>query len=211
MRKRIYERKFDWDEAKRLYDEETPVAWIAKKLRVTEQAVRRVVIPGQKEYMADYQRRASIGQGVCEDCGAPTNKVAQLHGSRWCRSCANKHMATSVRDGELRCMTCRRWLPDEEFHHASAARHRQRRGRRRECKLCANARRKEYRIRSRVLCKGGCGRMISPSDQRASAKFRHRKVFDEGYCPVCTRRRESGAAKFRKKFGTAADREDRTS
>lgn len=213
-----YERKFDWDEAKRLYDEEQiPMTWLAAKYRVSVSGIRRIVKPGERERMAIYQREAAIGKGRCEACGAATNRVAQQHGSRFCKNCANKRMQTSVRETTLQCGVCKQWKPDDQFARTSQAMFAHRRGHRRDCRVCSTLIRKRYRETHRILCKGGCGRLVSPSDQRMSKKQRQSKTLRVGYCPSCSRKKlskqaklEISAAKFRAKFGTAADRADTT-
>lgn len=215
---RAYEHHFDWEEAKRLRAEGVPITWIAQKLGVTDGAIRRIVIPGEMERMAQYSREYAIGQGRCERCGATTNKAAQNRGSRLCKSCADDKRATTVRETELLCVKCRQWKPDEQFHNS--VNFIRRRGRRNTCKACANKMREDYRKNTRVPCKGGCGRTVSPSDQRAQKKYLNLKT-TPGYCPHCSPTKSDhqnfgrtsaeqqkildGAARFREKFGEASD------
>lgn len=213
---RTYERKFDWDEAQRLYDEGVPLEWIASKLHVTTTAIRRIVVPGAMEKMAAYSKQYPHGKTHCKNCGASTNLFSHNRGLGLCKTCAAIERRTTIRETELLCGTCKRWLPDEAFHGGSADNLRARRGRRRDCRDCSNKRRTRYRQTHRIPCKGGCGRTVSPSDQRANAKSQNRPNFKVGYCGVCNRQLQqakpklSGAAAFRKKFGTAADRADTT-
>jgi len=53
----------------------------------------------------------------CIDCGTPVARRASR-----CRDCWAKHMATTVRDDELLCVSCRQWKPDNEFTARGAAR-----------------------------------------------------------------------------------------
>jgi hypothetical protein len=205
-----YARRFDWDEAKRLYAEDVPIAWIAAKYQVTASAIRRIVVPGVKEAMAEYSRSHSVGQAHCEKCGKPTNLVAHKRGSRRCPKCAAADKITTVREDTLHCTTCKQWKPDEQFHNSRDEAVAYRRYRRSECKACANARRVKYREDTRIPCKGGCGRTVSPSDQRAYLKHRNPKIthVKPGWCSKCSPRRVRnkrdpitvGAAKFREKF-----------
>lgn len=222
---RVYQRKFDWDEAQRLYQENVPIAWIAAKLRVTPQAVLRVVRPEVRQRMADYHRELYIGKDTCKECGAATNLLASKHGLGLCQTCAAKRRRFSVRETELHCSDCDRWLPDDQFHHSNDKRSVSRRGRRGICKTCDVRRRKIYRDAHRTQCKGGCGRMVSIGDQEANLRHprsrgRKRQTI-VGYCRACSRQIikqlkepdpiQDGAAAFRKKFGTPADRADTTS
>ena len=144
---RVYERKFDWDEARRRYAAGESIADIARRLGVTWMAVGRVVIPGKEAAMAAYHREYQR-RGKCDDCGGPMNQVARNNGSTRCKTCADLAQATSVRPDELRCITCREWKPDEAFPF-NRSEGWTRRGRHQQCRACLTVARRNHRQRNR--------------------------------------------------------------
>jgi hypothetical protein len=98
--------------------------------------------------------------GICVDCGK--EGVALYHrgpdGPR-CRVCASLLKADSVRADTLRCVTCRRWLPDSDFPRDRRSR-KARRHRHKQCRECNTVARRAYREKHKVACEGGCGRMV---------------------------------------------------
>lgn len=135
-------RKFDWDEARRLRNEEgLSYPRIAKRMGVHPNAVRRALNPKEARQQARYKRERSVGKGVCPNCGGPMNLVSQKRG-KVCRSCANEQRRTSVRPDELWCFVCKTWKPDEEFPHNKKLPHR--RFRHRTCRPCNTAERRKY-------------------------------------------------------------------
>lgn len=78
MAGRVYERKFDWGEARRLRKRGWSYARIAEKLGVSEAVVNRVCDPRAKAMMdmqaLEYRQRhgnAYTGKAACEGCGGP--------------------------------------------------------------------------------------------------------------------------------------------
>lgn len=140
-RKPQYARRFDWDEAKRMYEDGAPIAWIAERWGVTAGAVSRVVKPGEYERQAKYTKRYQ-GTGICPKCGGPMNKISELRGHS-CIKCANRERRTTVRGDELKCVICKKWYPDDRFYRNKTLAHR--RFRASVCKSCSNAARAEYR------------------------------------------------------------------
>jgi hypothetical protein len=183
---RVYERKFDWNEAKRRYAAGESLYLIASELGVSHQAVRRVVVPGKMEEQAAYSRTLK-GAGRCDDCGGPTHAGSRYRGSTRCRDCASLALATSVRENELMCFGCKEWKPDEEFP-LNKADSKARRWRHSFCRGCQTIARREYRNRNKVPCADGCGTLVlAPNEQAASA--RSHGATATGCCRSCANRR----------------------
>jgi hypothetical protein len=95
----------------------------------------------QNEFNKRWQR-----SGKCPDCGAQTTRHNAVKDRR-CHHCASIAQATTVRDGELRCVTCKEWKPDDQF--SSDKRKIARRYRHRQCRACSTKARRDYRHRNR--------------------------------------------------------------
>jgi len=133
-------RKFDWDKALELRARGAPIAAIARILGVSVTAVRMAVVPGSREEARDRKRRwQAIGQELCEECDGPRSRNDSAD-VRHCLACSIKLRRTSVREDALRCSVCREWLPDDRFYRSNISSHAARRGRRRDCKACNDAR-----------------------------------------------------------------------
>lgn len=188
MSGRVYERKFDWDEARRLRALGWTLKRIAEKYGVSHAAVRRVVDPRAAAQMAmastEYKR-----SGTCPDCGTRTSFVACRGGSSRCPDCSAALRTTTVRPTELQCVICRAWLPDSSFPASRTARMEHRRYRHRQCSRCGAKARQAYRERQKIPCVG-CGAPCLP----ASEKGPNGK--DTGLCAACyhSRRRRASAA-----------------
>jgi len=159
-------RKFDWDDAKRRYQAGESQAEIARSVGVSRTALRFALYPlelaSSRKYTAEWQRQA-----VCAVCGGQCGRYGgQDPASYRCRSCANKAQATSVRDNELRCQTCREWKHDLAFPHNRLET--VRRGRHRSCRDCNTALRKAYRERIKVPC-DKCGKPRLPAQETQGA------------------------------------------
>jgi hypothetical protein len=142
---RVYERKFDWEEAEQLRSEGLSYREIARRLAVTPHAIRRVLVPGERE--RDMARATAwVRRGTCPDCGASATRHS-LDNNLRCRDCAAKDSATSVRVDTLRCGTCREWKPDNAFS-GSRAESPFRRGRHRQCAECNTKWKREWRRRN---------------------------------------------------------------
>ncbi len=139
--KRVYERKFDWDDARRLHADGVSYAELGRRFGVTARAVRRVC---DEEFRArDAARSAEwMRGGTCPDCGVQTSRTSRADSHR-CQACAAMALATSVRETTLRCQTCREWKPDDSFprHKGKIAR----RGRHKQCTACVTVARRIYR------------------------------------------------------------------
>ncbi len=148
---RVYTRKFDWEEARRLRAEEKlTYQQIADLLGVTDTAVMNVCNPKAyaraKVYSAAWQR-----SGVCVKCGAQRSRNSTLEREGVmkgrCVSCAAKERATSVREDELQCVTCREWKTDDGFPF-NASQNRLRRGRHSQCRVCQTEAKRSWRKRN---------------------------------------------------------------
>lgn len=163
---RVYQRKFDHDEARVRHAAGESIRSLARNYGVSEAAVGRVVNPGTNARMRLISR-ANIMSGTCERCGV--QGITKT--SRWCRTCWALEKNESVRPGELLCSRCSTWKLDDEFYRNRMERFR--RGRHRLCKTCNNKARRDYRMRMKVPCPG-CGQPTSPvgsSDRRTSIGF----------------------------------------
>ena len=137
MTKPQHVRRFDWDEARGLRDSGMAYTKIAERLGVSAQAIRRVLIPGEYERM-DAASSAWLRGGTCERCGGSCTR-----GHDYCAACLPHVQATTVREHELQCTTCREWKPDDAF--AGDKRRVARRGRHRQCSECGTKARAAYR------------------------------------------------------------------
>ena len=141
---RTYERKFDWDEARRRRAAGETAGAIARDLGVSVTAIKRVTEPEEykrmNDHVAAYQR-----SGRCPDCGTQTTRKSASRSSR-CPRCSAIHQSTTVRPTELHCSSCDRWLPDEAFPRDSGRI--ARRGRHRQCTKCQTVARTEWRRRN---------------------------------------------------------------
>jgi hypothetical protein len=142
---RVYVRKFDWDEARRLHAEGRSVYGIAKDLGVSAAAVWRVVDPERRRKMAarsaEYQR-----SGTCVDCGGPCSRNRARPAAR-CPDCDGKHKRL-VTETEARCVDCKRWLPHDAFSPCRLKRTKDG-GSSRTCRECETARRQANREANR--------------------------------------------------------------
>ena len=135
-------RKFDWDEAARLYAELGTYEAVAPLLGVSSRAIRYALSPACREYHQRYQRIHTPGRGICPDFGGPNSSGRYRIGSR-CRGCYALHLASSVRPDVLRCSHCREWKVDGEFPLQRA--HKSRRRRHGVCRDCQTSVRRAYR------------------------------------------------------------------
>jgi hypothetical protein len=181
MSPRVYTRKFDWEEARRLHAGGLSYQKIADRFGVSATAVMFACDDRARErmhaYVSEWQR-----QGVCVDCGGQcSRKFAR------CVACASALRATTVGDGVLRCVNCREWKPDDEFPMGQN-RTALRRGRHNNCRACQTVLRRAYRDRNKVPCANGCGTMVlAPNEQAASA--RKKGSVATGMCRKCARNR----------------------
>lgn len=144
---RVYERKFDWDEARRLRAEGWTYASLADRYGVSPTGVQRVC---DERLRARMSRQAAERQrSTCIECGAPCswNRYQQDHPR--CRECFQFLRRTTHEydpSGKLvaiRCVTCREWKKPDAY-----ARDRMRpEGRHHQCGSCSTIARREYRHR----------------------------------------------------------------
>lgn len=161
---RVYTRKFDWHEAKRLRGEGLTYRQIADRLGVSDTAVMRACDPWFRERM-EKTTSAWVRGARCPDCGTQTTRQRKGEDHR-CRRCDSIRRGTTARDGELLCTVCREWKPDDAYPHSREEKH-ARRGRHGSCRVCLTVARREYRNRHKVPCATGCGRQVmAPNEQR---------------------------------------------
>lgn len=139
-------RRFDWDEARQLHSQGMSYAAIGRELGVSAEAVRRVVLPGEKERVARYQKKRA-DTGVCSECGGPKNRHSNYRGVTRCKRCAAVASRKNIRPDTLRCIACREWKPDESFPRNR--REEARRGRHESCRTCTTQQKRDYRARVR--------------------------------------------------------------
>lgn len=166
---RVYQRKFDHDEARRRYANGESVRRLAERYGVSTTRIYQIVNPAAGERAAEQSSRW-MANGTCRDCGgrASRHSVNETHR---CRACADKANRITVRDTELQCVTCREWKPDETFPFAHNRNTQARRHRHRACRACCTIARRTYRDRNKVPCAAGCGRLVlAPNEALASAK-----------------------------------------
>lgn len=170
QRNRVYTRKFDHEEAKRRYEAGESPAALAREYGVTINAVRRVVIPGERARMAataleHHRRKGNPSQyWDCPDCGARARKG---HRCRACYLIARYEERPQPIDavGRVYCYRCRAYRPADEFSFDPRW---PKRGFRREvCRACDSARRQDYRERHKLPCVG-CGRPALPPNEKGT-------------------------------------------
>ncbi len=138
-RGRQYVRAFDYEEARRRHAQGESISLLAREYGVSSARVRQVVNP---DVAARAAARASAYRWPCMDCGAPTRTKG-----RRCSSCSVRLRATSVRENELQCVTCRKWKPDDAFPLSRSEE--VRRGRHSQCRPCQTESKRAYRERKR--------------------------------------------------------------
>jgi hypothetical protein len=145
VRRRVYKRKFDWDEAARLRALGLSYRAIGNRLGVSDSAVEYALKPERRARLAVTGRRW-IMSGVCPDCGKQgTTRPEYGQGSGRCRDCANRAMAHGD-DTHAKCFCCKRWLPHSEFTKGS-----QRKslgGLHSFCRECQTAAKRDWRHRN---------------------------------------------------------------
>lgn len=149
---RVYVRRFDHEEAQARYEAGETIAALAAEFEVTYRAVWNVATESGRTAVRKSQENAKRryeGQGICDDCGGPMNLGGRLYnGARRCNPCSALAQATSVREGELRCVICKQWKPDYGFPHNKRERG-ARRGRHTVCRSCQTVVRRDHRRRNR--------------------------------------------------------------
>lgn len=159
---RVYVRKFDWDEARRLRSEGMTYQDIAERFGVSDMAV---YLACNEDARTAQNQRSSGWQksGICPVCGGRASRNAAT-GQHRCRSCASKAAATSVRETTLLCKKCRQWKPDVDFHLKRSNAHR--RERHCYCRSCTTIEKRRWRERNRVPCSHSCGTLVDAKNRR---------------------------------------------
>lgn len=149
-RKRVYQRKFDHEQALELLDAGGSVQAVAEKFGVSTSRIYQIrhrrADPGWWERDADRRRkwtRENQRAPCAGGCGTMV-WMAQEGRSGFCPSCVRT--VGYVTDDELMCHGCREWKPDEEFGY-SPSYPRGRRHRASRCLKCLREKRRERRRR----------------------------------------------------------------
>lgn len=145
MSPRVYERKFDWDEARHLRAGGLTYAAIAERFGVTTQAV---VFACDDEARARQRVRHAAwrASGRCADCGTQNTKDSER-----CIACAGKARRTRFRydaSGQLiavRCAICKSWKPSSEYAKNAA----ESEGLHAQCRNCNTAMKRRWRAANR--------------------------------------------------------------
>lgn len=142
---RTYERKFDWDEARRLRSLGRTYPWLSEHFGVSISALRHVCVPREGAHSRAYTKHRQHTGGICIECGGQTSLNHSV-GPHRCRPCSNRYRARStVREDALWCFRCREWKTDDQYCGDRQQAHR--RGKSRECRPCATKSRGERRRR----------------------------------------------------------------
>jgi Zn ribbon nucleic-acid-binding protein len=185
-RRRIYCRKFNYQEARDRYAAGETIEAIARDFGVTGNTVRRVVSPEYAARLQETSRRYTMS-GVCPDCGKPGTVKRRGVSSR-CAECGYAAQRTSVRVDEqgevteIRCGTCKTWKPPEDYSPCRRKLVIRSHGNR-ICRDCDTAHRKAYRERNKVPCVR-CGK---PSFSEKERKRYNRHTTPTGLCLACYR------------------------
>lgn len=179
---RVYERLFDYEEARLRRANGESVANLADEYGVTKNAIYRATTPGRIAWEVEYHRRWRIT--VCSVCGGPATK---RHGFEpRCIDCFAIANSVTVGDGELRCNTCHEWKPDSAYPWNSAG-PKHRRGRHQTCRTCHTELKRRQRERLKVPCVR-CGKPRLPKSEIGGSHP------DTGLCLTCYRQRGRAAA-----------------
>jgi DNA-directed RNA polymerase subunit RPC12/RpoP len=135
---RVYERTFDWDEAKQRRLAGESVRDLAAEYGVSTTMVYYAINPKTyaraRAYTTNWQR-----QGECPDCGAQTTRTgSRVHR---CPDCSAKRKV-KVRNGKAYCPTCDHWKLLKEFSPSNKSKHRLVHT---ECRACQTKRRRANR------------------------------------------------------------------
>lgn len=175
---RVYRRKFDWDEARRLHTAGVSKTQLADRYDVSLAAVQRVLDPDARAAM---RARSAAWQmaGTCVVCGKPGVSRKRRDGRKGarCVGCAADAKRTCLRFDELgeiaeiRCYICKAWQPPTAFPPKFREKSNQHR-----CTACDTTARRAYRARKKTPCRN-CGTPRIGDDSRRSR--------DTGLCHAC--------------------------
>ena len=140
-RNRVYKRKFDWDEARKLRAEGWTYPDLAAHFGVSIRTVRYVCIPSEYEKMREVTSKRQRS-GTCPDCGNPMS----FNPSDQPRRCVRCHAESvaDVNDRVAKCVICQEWKPHEDFL-LQPGKYIDRRGLRPSCRSCNTRIRREHR------------------------------------------------------------------
>ncbi len=201
-RNRVYARKFDHDEARRLVQAGASYQEVASMFGVTYAAVRRVVDPRVRRKMDEATRRQF--EYVCEDCGGLcTHNFSSKRGNHdrvVCKACAverrreDELLKRLDDEGNLRCGRCHEHKPVEAFRMRATGfpNH--------TCKACVNGKRREWRLAN-----------LERARQAERRRYKERKAAAVGhsqrgcYCDACERNRAYGRAYYARQKALRAE------
>jgi hypothetical protein len=161
-RDRFYERKFDYDRARELWEKGFNATEIARRLGnvASPAAIARACDPYVGKKMDEYAKAYQMS-GTCVKCGGPRHRYTNRHPSEseMCRKCWSESRQRRFRldsDGnviEVRCGHCGEWKPVEQFGKGPGSR-----GIRGRCRACDTQARRDYRNRRKQPCVD-CGQL----------------------------------------------------
>jgi hypothetical protein len=170
-RNRVYERKFDHDEARRRHAAGESIAALAREYNVSHTAIRRAVDPITRERMALYRAQQFARHGnpyqywSCPECGEQARK------GRICRGCHVRLVRGGrdlfAADGRMLCVRCGEYRPADEFGLSSHLKALDRGFWRSTCRHCETQIRQAYRERRKVPCVV-CGAPALPPEEKSS-------------------------------------------
>ena len=173
---RVYERKFDHDEARRRRAEGKTYRELAAEFGVSETAVLRVCNPAAEAKMVISTRRSLMVP--CEVCGSEcvraTAAMKARHspdGRSLCARCRGREKRQrllfddagtliAVRCSMRECANGERWQTPDHFPKGEYFSDVRPGGIHGICRSCNRAMRRKYRDRNKVPCSHGCGAMV---------------------------------------------------
>lgn len=193
---RVYQRRFDYDDAKARYQGGESIRALAAEYGVSWSTVQRVVVPGRRERMDFVTREYNLA--VCDICRGPclrvTHPARNVHdGRQLCATCRAKETRTGVAltaDGalvEVYCASCKRWLDPDCFGRGTRYPDLREGGFHGSCRSCLTRQRQDYRERHKIPCVR-CGAPCLPASEKGL------RGKDTGLCRSCYRARKSAAA-----------------
>jgi hypothetical protein len=146
---RVYERKFDWDEARRLREEGESYTKLGARFGVSASAIYFACNPKAYE-AARVRSSAAQRSGICVVCGERCSWNRAQQTAPRCRRCAALDRTTTVEwddhgaIGRIRCHVCHVWKDVDEFAPS------QRYSGARTCRVCNTRIKRESRARPEV-------------------------------------------------------------
>jgi hypothetical protein len=185
---RLYERRFDHDEARARHTAGEKILALAIEYGVSETAVSRALDPRRRERDNEATRRWRTG--TCEDCGGPAMRLvgAKLKhnpdGRTLCLACRSKDRRTAVLVFDngvvaVKCLTCKDWLAPARFPKGTRYRDLRPGGFHNSCRTCQTALRRAYREARKIPCTK-CGAPRNPHTPGNGSRGE-----DSGMCHPC--------------------------